>query len=56
VVSTLVRLVIWDMDRAAWWKTGLKAHMDALGFDVMAMRRENELVYQEMIAILEGRA
>lgn len=56
VLAALVRLVVWDMDRAAWWKSGLAAHMDALGLDALAMRRENELVYQEMIAIVEGRA
>jgi hypothetical protein len=56
IVASVVRLVVWDMDRAAWWKSGLKGHMDALGFDAMAMRRENEQVYQEMIAILDGRA
>lgn len=56
LVASLVRLVVWDMDRAAWWKSGLKGHMLALNLDAIAMRRENELVYQEMIAILEGRA
>lgn len=50
----LVRLVIWDMDRAAWWKPGLAAHMGAVGLDAAAMRAENEAVARELFALVAG--
>jgi hypothetical protein len=54
-VTGLCQLVVWDMDRAPWWKPELGAHMKALGLDADAMRRDNESVLDEVKAMLEGR-
>jgi hypothetical protein len=56
LVMALCQLVVWDMDRAPWWKPELAGHMKALGLDADAMRRDNEAVLTEVAAILEGRA
>jgi hypothetical protein len=55
LVTALCQLVVWDMDRAPWWKPELGAHMQALGLDAEAMRRDNEAVLDEVKAMLEGR-
>lgn len=55
LVTGLCQLVVWDMDRAPWWKPELGAHMKALGLDADAMRRDNESVLDEVKAMLEGR-
>ena len=54
LLRALVRLVIWDMDRAAWWKPGLGAHMQAIGLDAIAMRAESEAVARELAALAAG--
>lgn len=55
LVTGLCQLVVWDMDRAPWWKPELGGHMRALGLDADAMRRDNEAVLEEVKAMLEGR-
>lgn len=56
LVTALCQLVVWDMDRAPWWKPELGGYMRDLGLDADAMRRDNEAVLAEVAAILEGRA
>ena len=55
LVTGLCQLVVWDMDRAPWWKPELGLYMKDLGLDADAMRRDNEAVLDEVKAILEGR-
>lgn len=55
VIGLMCWLVAWDMDRAVWWKRGLKRHMATLGLDAMAMRADNLAVLAEARAILTGR-
>lgn len=56
LVTALCQLVVWDMDRDPWWKPELGGCMRDLGLDAAAMRRDNEAVMHEVVAILEGRA
>jgi hypothetical protein len=56
IVTGLCQLVVWDMDRAPWWKPELGFYMRDLGLDADAMRRDNEAVLDEVKAILEGAA
>ncbi len=51
----ICRIVIMDMDRKAWWKPGLAAHMQALGVDADAMNADNERVYAEVCTLIDGR-
>lgn len=51
----ICRIVVMDMDRKAWWKPGVEAHMRALGVDADAMNADNERVYEEVCALIEGR-
>jgi hypothetical protein len=55
IILTLCRLVVWDMDRAAWWKPGLRGFMLDLGLDADAMRRDNDATLLEARALLAGR-
>jgi hypothetical protein len=55
MILALCRLVVWDMDRAAWWKPGLRGFMHDIGLDADAMRRENEATLLEARALLNGR-
>lgn len=50
----ICRVVIMDMDRKAWWKPGLQDHMRALGVDADAMNADNERVYAEICAMIDG--
>lgn len=49
----LLKLVVADMRREAWWKPGLMAHMAALGFDVPAYHAELDRISEELEAMLE---
>jgi hypothetical protein len=55
LLTFAVRAVIADMDRKAWWKPELQAHMRAIGLDSDAMNRDNWEVYAEMKRIIAGR-
>ncbi|MFP5501818.1 MAG: ferritin-like domain-containing protein [Candidatus Sericytochromatia bacterium] len=54
-VGRICKLVYWDMDRTAWWKPGLAGYMRDLGLDAEAMRRDNDQILAEMLALIEGR-
>ncbi|MBC7544100.1 MAG: ferritin-like domain-containing protein [Candidatus Sericytochromatia bacterium] len=50
----IVKLVIADMDRKAWWKPGLQRHMESIGLDVNAMNKDNATVFAELLRIIHG--
>ena len=52
----ICRVVVMDMDRKAWWKPGLQDHMRVLGVDADAMNADNERVYAELCALIDGRS
>ena len=51
----ICRVVVMDMDRKAWWKPGIEAHMQALGVAADAMNADNERVYEEICRLIDGR-
>jgi rubrerythrin len=54
ILVAIARLLVLDMDRTAWWKRGLRAHMAAIALDGPAMNRDVEAVYHEIRALLDG--
>ena len=54
VLRGVCRLVVMDMDRKAWWKPGLEAHVRALGVDPEAMNADNERIYREVCRVIDG--
>ncbi|MDB5100021.1 MAG: hypothetical protein JWM80_4442 [Cyanobacteria bacterium RYN_339] len=54
ILAAIARLLVLDMDRTAWWKRGLRAHMAALNLDGPAMNRDVEAIYHEIMALLDG--